>query len=179
MMNRAFTLIELLIVVAIIGILAAIAVPNFINAQTRAKVSRAVSEQKVLAEACVFYALDYNNNIKHDDRKTAHNPLTTPIAYIQAPVWDRFKTSSSNIDYRTLHGGLVHIEPFLWVSTAITDMAPFRNFKATSAAMLMGFGPAYGYGLPYNSTNGIVSLGGIYRLVPKAVSGKGREEVRQ
>jgi len=36
----AFTLIELLIVVAIIAILSAIAVPNFLEAQTRSKVSR-------------------------------------------------------------------------------------------------------------------------------------------
>ena len=37
---RGFTLIELLIVIAIIAILALIAIPNFLEAQTRSKVSR-------------------------------------------------------------------------------------------------------------------------------------------
>lgn len=58
--NRAFTLIELLIVVAIIAILAAIAVPNFLEAQTRAKVSRIRSDVRTVCTALETYAVDNN-----------------------------------------------------------------------------------------------------------------------
>jgi prepilin-type N-terminal cleavage/methylation domain-containing protein len=55
-----FTLIELLIVVAIIGILAAIAVPNFLGAQVRAKVARTESELRSLKNALESFYIDNN-----------------------------------------------------------------------------------------------------------------------
>ncbi|GAB4325966.1 MAG: hypothetical protein Kow0059_22200 [Candidatus Sumerlaeia bacterium] len=60
MRKRAFTLIELLIVVAIIAILAAIAVPNFLEAQVRSKVSRAKSDLRSMATAIEAYIVDHN-----------------------------------------------------------------------------------------------------------------------
>lgn len=61
MKKKAFTLIELLIVVAIIAILAAIAVPNFLEAQVRSKVSRARADMRSYATALEAYVTDHNN----------------------------------------------------------------------------------------------------------------------
>ncbi|HPO10591.1 MAG TPA: prepilin-type N-terminal cleavage/methylation domain-containing protein, partial [bacterium] len=98
-----FTLIELLIVVAIIGILAAIAVPNFINAQTKAKLSRVYGDLKSLSSALEMYRLDNNTYpgganwtgtkwwAKHTYR---YHILTTPVAYIASIPIDPFQTAS-------------------------------------------------------------------------------------
>ena len=91
MKRYGFTLIELLIVVAIIGILAAIAIPNFLNAQTRAKVSRVVAEHATIATALETYNVDNNHYPWFDEwgfppryNEMAYRliQLTTPIAYL-------------------------------------------------------------------------------------------------
>ncbi|MCB2157027.1 type II secretion system protein GspG [bacterium] len=71
--RNAFTLIELLIVVAIIAILAAIAVPNFLEAQTRSKVSRSLADMRSIVTGLESYRVDNNSYPEGTD-----NPAKQP-----------------------------------------------------------------------------------------------------
>ncbi len=54
--QKGFTLIELMIVVAIIGILTAIAFPLYANIQARARLAKAQADARTLASAVVVYS---------------------------------------------------------------------------------------------------------------------------
>ncbi len=61
--NRGFTLIEILIVVIILGILAAIVIPQFSNASTSAKTSAVLSTAQSLRQQVALYKLQHNDKL--------------------------------------------------------------------------------------------------------------------
>ena len=107
--TNAFTLIELLIVVAIIAILAAIAVPNFLSAQLRAKIAKSTAEMQTIATGLEAYRADnpeYPPFLTSPPTSSYHfllNPLTYPVAYLTSIPRDPFAKASSE-DYRLANG---------------------------------------------------------------------------
>lgn len=95
-MKRAFTLTELLIVVAIIGVLTAIGVVNLLGAQSRSKVSRALADMRTIATALEAYRVEHNaypNAAIAGGDILLPNPmdrLVRPVAYLESVPTDAF-----------------------------------------------------------------------------------------
>ena len=119
--KSGFTLIELLIVVAIIGILAGIAVPNFLEAQTRAKISRAMSDMRSAATGLETYYVDNN-----------HYPCTVAFGGSQRVLFSAI--FDNGVGLRVGH----ITTPVAYVTSNFTD--PFDKFFSSS----FGHEP-YGY----------------------------------
>jgi len=191
--SDAFTLIELLIVVAIIAILAAIAVPNFLEAQTRAKVARVLSDMRTVALGLEGYAVDFNVYPLNDGHfNVLPVEITTPIAYVQTgsiidpfvereylstlenPLWARCYTYTKVVTLEeAMEADRINRPvPFEGIDAKGWNWGAFRKYGKWR---LCSNGPDKRYDVPgvtpavkaidiiYDPTNGTISWGNILR----------------
>jgi prepilin-type N-terminal cleavage/methylation domain-containing protein len=169
--GSGFTLIELLIVVAIIGILAAIAVPNFMNAQLKAKISRVQSEFRTIDTAFNMYMMDNGSALpRWGDLGwwQAWASFTTPTAYLS--IWPR------DVFQPQFEDQLVN-NHFLYEFSACKERKNYHDFDgAISDFVIASLGPdrdddTWGIGnypdssrfFQYDISNGLLSDGDILR----------------
>lgn len=179
--KQAFTLIELLIVVAIIGILAAIAVPNFLNAQMRARIANAESDMKALDTSLEMYRMD--NNIYppwKDDNGTNRNPvmrrlvgLTTPIAYMSQVPQDPFVYGppGQRLDDTQHEAYTTYDYVDAWASVNYSGVTVLGASIRCAEWRINSYGPDYTNNtgtISYQSSNGLKSTGDIIRTGPRA-----------
>ena len=81
-----FTLIEVMIVIAIVGILASIATPNYIKYRDKAQIAMAITEMGLIEKQIVIYVLD-NNELPEDLSKIGMDkeldPWGNPYHYLR------------------------------------------------------------------------------------------------
>ncbi len=177
--RNAFTLIELLIVVAIIGILAAIAVPNFLNAQIRAKVARVEAELRTCSTALESYRLDQNYypyylNSKDLEPAPHFLPvrLTTPIAYMPSLFDEIFPARNAPEGIPEVHEfhyfnrrqspDLVKTREEAYFQKSADSANTFEWFSFSHGPDTWGDGAL----IRYESSNGLLSSGDIARFGP-------------
>ena len=102
--QKGFTLIELLIVVAIIGIIAAIAIPNLLNAIDRSKQKRTMADMRSIGTACEEYSID-NNFYPVQTTQGAVSGISTTLEPTYIKVTPTNDGWNWNVQYGTAAGG--------------------------------------------------------------------------
>ena len=121
--KRGFTLIELLIVIAIILILIAIALPNFLEAQIRARVTKANGELRSIATAL----FDYNTALISASKEG----IFPPAGGVAQGGWQPWRNSSTGMSPNSPNNN-AHACSIIWVLGSFYDSK--GDASATDAA---------------------------------------------
>lgn len=174
--RAGFSFIELLVAVSIIAILAAIAIPNFLEAQTRSKVARVKAELATLATALEAYHVD--NNV-YPDAVLVPPPvrlmrLSTPVSYITSIPGDVFRPAfgppggpwaNGAPPYRYGAMGVDQASRYALASVGPDrqpDIEPIEFYPGYTPGLFFGGVAGFDYTL-YDPSNGSISRGDIFR----------------
>ncbi|MCG3196655.1 MAG: prepilin-type N-terminal cleavage/methylation domain-containing protein [Candidatus Omnitrophica bacterium] len=176
--GRGFTLIELLIVIAIILILIAIALPNFLEAQVRARAAKAKGELRSLGIAMEAYNLDFRDYPPESEDDCTSRPrtsaghfwLTSPIRYIASIPEDPFprRDSGSNLHFHCYESGGIERGGFgVRCPTCMVTWVIYSRGPSEAEPILRSADPHFDLGggttlITYSPTNGTRSLGTIH-----------------
>jgi len=141
--EKGFTLIELMVVIVIIAILAAVALPNFMGATEKARESAVRSAMKTLQTAIEMYATDHSGT--YTDRLNDVKPYLPGNAFPKSPATNSAYSLESNL----FDGSTSGKEPNKTNPTTAEQYAIVYTYDAvTNSYTLTG----------YNRTNSTVIL---------------------
>jgi prepilin-type N-terminal cleavage/methylation domain-containing protein len=174
---KGFTLIELLIVIAIILILIAIALPNFLEAQVRAKVTKSLGELRSVGIAMEAYYLDWNLYPYESEDDCGHliasrdrcglSWLTSPVAYMKAIPPDSFRSDDTERWFET---GIKAPHPSVALRASVTwamwttgpDGQDTELVSGNADGSVTWMNKIDGSADRYSATNGTKSIGDIW-----------------